>query len=65
MKVGLPSEAAPHLNFVDDSYEEYRNIAKLTDLYDLNLEFSKYIFIGTDGGGNPLVLNTHKSDQIE
>lgn len=65
-EVGLPSYAAPFLSFVNDSEDNYEGICRLTSQYDfLEEEYSGYIIIGSDGSGNPFVINTEENDQVE
>jgi hypothetical protein len=64
--IGLPSYAAPFLSFVNDSEDHYEGICRLTSQYDfLEEEYSGYIVVGSDGSGNPIVINTEENDQIE
>lgn len=62
---GLPNHSAPMLSFVKNSENESDSINKLSDLFELSIEFDKYITIGFDGSGNPIVINTANNDQIE
>ena len=65
---GFPSQSPPFLSFVVDSEEPMLSINCLTELYfDYNLsnDMDRYIVIGSDGGGNPIVINTEKGGQIE
>lgn len=64
---GLPIAAAPFLSFYQDVENTYTGIRRLTKMYD-HLEgpaWEKYIVIGSDGEGSPIVINTDKSDRIE
>ncbi len=65
LEAGLPKAAAPFLSFADGSDDAYTAIAKLEDQYDLDIEPNKYVVIGSDGGGNPVAVNTQKDDVIE
>ncbi|MES2678400.1 MAG: hypothetical protein V4635_00885 [Bacteroidota bacterium] len=62
---GLPSQSAPFLSFVDNSNRELDTINSISNLYELPKEFDRYINIGGDGSGNPIVINTKKNDIIE
>ena len=62
---GFPYQSAPFLSFVKDSEHITQTINRLSDLYELSSDFDKYIVIGSDGGGNPIVINTSKNDRIE
>lgn len=50
---GLPESAAPFLNF---ETEEKGGIKKVTEKYNLNEKYSKYIYLGFTETGNPLCL---------
>ena len=54
----LPTDAAPYLSF-DAS------LARLSTLYDLGPAFAHFVQLGSDGAGNPLVLNTAAHDRVE
>lgn len=59
VRVGLPSDASPFLSFVEE-------FSFVTDIYSfLDNSFKRLIHIGSDGGGNPIVINIDKNDQIE
>jgi hypothetical protein len=62
---GFPYQSAPFLSFVKNSEHVTQTINRLSDLYDLPNEFDKYIVIGSDGSGNPIVINTDKDDRVE
>jgi hypothetical protein len=63
---GLPIEAAPFLTFSKDTDDLYEGVTQLTNQYDfLESEYNKFIAVGYDGGGNPIVINTDNNDQIE
>ncbi len=63
---GLPDSAAPFLSFIDDSKDIFKGINRLTNQYDfLDERFSKYIVIGSDGNGDPVVINKQINCQIE
>lgn len=55
---GLPTDAAPYLSF-DTS------LARLSTLYGLGPAFAHFVRLGSDGAGNPLVLNTADHDRVE
>jgi hypothetical protein len=66
VKSGLPKEAAPFLTFANATFEEFCCIDTLTNQFDfLEPEFEKYVVIGSDGGGNPIVINKEINDRIE
>jgi len=65
LEVGLPNDAAPYISFVNDSDSLYEGIAKLEDIYDLDLEPGKYVVIGADGSGSPIAINVQNNDAIE
>lgn len=58
-KGGLPNSAAPFLNF-DEKLETLNNYYNFD-----NIKFDDYIVIGTDGCGDPIVINTSQNDIIE
>ncbi len=63
---GLPDSAAPYLSFIDDSQDVFKGINRLTNQYNfLDERFSKYIVIGSDGNGDPVVINKQLNCQIE
>jgi len=65
-KVGLPEDSAPFLSFVKDNDDPYEGIVDMIIAYDfLEAEFNKYIRIGSDGEGNPIVINIEANDRIE
>ncbi|MFC6225869.1 SUKH-4 family immunity protein [Hymenobacter artigasi] len=55
---GLPPDSAPFLDF--DTV-----LVPVGRLYRLGAGFDHYIRIGSDGAGNPLVLNTAADDRVE
>jgi hypothetical protein len=62
---GLPVQAPPFLSFAKDTDDYYEGISTLTKQYDfLAPEFTKFVSIGYDAGGNPIVINTD-NDQVE
>ena len=66
LKAGLPDGAAPWLSFVQDREDGYNCIAKLNEVYKfLGSDFDHFILIGSDGEGNPIVINTSTNDVIE
>jgi hypothetical protein len=62
---GFPDQSAPFLSFVKNSEHITETITRLSDMYDLPNEFEKYIKIGSDGSGNPIVINTANNDRVE
>lgn len=63
---GLPNSAAPFLSFVQKEDGGYNSICRVRELYDfLEDEFDKYVIIGSDCYGNPIVINTDDNDKIE
>ncbi|MVN79239.1 hypothetical protein GO988_23145 [Hymenobacter sp. HMF4947] len=56
--VGLPRTAAPYLSF-DASLE------RVSTLYNLPSAFAQFVQLGTDGLGNPIVLNTSRNASVE
>ena len=65
---GLPEDAAPFLSFFSDTTpeEKYSSISRLTDWFDfLPADFSHYVVIGADGGGNIIALNTDAECIVE
>ncbi len=63
---GLPDDAAPFLIFSKDSDDPFYGVHRLTKMYEfLEVEFDKYIRIGSCNDGDPIVINTSKNDQIE
>ncbi len=63
---GLPESAAPFLTFVQRNGDKYNNICRLPELYDfLEKNFDQYVYIGYDGSGNPIIINTGDEDKIE
>lgn len=54
IECGFPDEAAPYLNF--ESFED-SEILRLSETYGNESEYSKYIYIGTDGDGLPICIN--------
>ncbi len=63
-KIGLPADAAPFLSFVINTDDKLRGINRLTELYNIGPSYSNYILIGSDGGGNPIVIDTSNNEQI-
>jgi hypothetical protein len=55
---GLPPDSAPYLDF-DPVLEQVSRI------YRVAAAFDHYVRIGTDGAGNPLVLNRAAADRVE
>lgn len=62
---GFPRQAAPFLSFIDNSNRKFDSINYISDLYNLPQEFDTYINIGSDGSGNPIVINTKENDIVE
>lgn len=64
-KCGLPQSAAPFLNFDGERVkweEEYFGIDMLKSKYPfLDQSFSKYVYIGHNGFGDPIALNLEKN----
>ena len=56
--VGLPADAAPYLSF-DAS------VARVSTKFGLGPEFVHFAQFGSDGAGNPIVLNTAAHDRVE
>lgn len=66
VNTGLPKECAPFLSFVDNSNKIYEGILPLNVYYNfLNNEFSKYIIIGSNGCGDPLVIDSSDNCKIK
>ncbi|MDO1451419.1 SUKH-4 family immunity protein [Rhodocytophaga aerolata] len=66
VKVGLPEYAAPFLSFVENNNIQYEGILKLTDYFTfLEPKFDKYVVIGSDGGGNMIVIDTRDNCKIK
>ncbi|RPD44383.1 hypothetical protein DNI29_22020 [Hymenobacter sediminis] len=55
---GLPPEAAPYLSFT-------ASLARVSTTFRLGPEFAHFVQLGSDGSGNPLVLNTAAHDRVE
>ena len=67
-QVGLPSEAAPFVNFVGDFRQDdkWDSIGLLNERFGfLDADFSRYIVIGSDGSGNVLAINNRQNCRIE
>lgn len=63
---GLPRQASPFLTFVKNTDGQNSSIRKIPEVYKgLGKEFEKFIIIGSDGYGNPVVINAQENDQIE
>ncbi len=64
---GLPEYTEPNLSFAVDTDEIIRGIYKLTELHHLynEVEFEKYIVIGSCRDGDAIVINTDNGDLIE
>jgi len=64
--VGLPTDAAPFLSFVEDSQDKFKGIARLKEQYDLpEPELEKWIVIGSCADGDPIAINVDSNDRIE
>jgi hypothetical protein len=65
-EAGLPEHAAPFLTFVNNSEDNHKGIARLTEQYDfLEEEFQKWVVIGSCSDGDPIAINVHADDQID
>lgn len=63
--VGLPSDAAPFLSFVQYNADIYNTINKLTQHYDfLEPDFEKYVVIGSCSDGDIIAVNTEDNDIV-
>ena len=63
--VGLPSDAAPFLSFVQNNADIYNTINKLTQYYDfLEPDFEKYVVIGSCSDGDIIAVNTEDNDIV-
>lgn len=63
--VGLPSDAAPFLSFVQNNSDGYITINKLTQYYDfLEPDFEKYVVIGSCSDGDVIAVNTEDNDIV-
>ncbi len=69
LEFGLPDSAAPCLSFVGNRQENeygYGAICLLNERYDfLSDKYNTYIVIGSDGSGNPVVLDTTRDNLVE
>ncbi|MGI4873547.1 MAG: hypothetical protein ACRYFX_20515 [Janthinobacterium lividum] len=64
--VGLPTEAAPFLSFSTNTHGEWNSISRVTKIDTaFNSSFANLIQIGSDGSGNPIVIDTHENDFIK
>lgn len=62
---GLPDSAAPFLDFVKGIGVEYNEMSKVTVVYPfLDDKYKNCVVIGSDGGGNPIVINIGRNDSI-
>lgn len=65
-EAGLPSDAAPFLSFEYCDKPSGCNLKKLPDVIrGLDSGFERFIFIGSTGDGDPIVINTSNNDRIE
>ncbi len=63
---GLPGFAEPFLSFVQNDDDQLNRMRRLRDVYEfLGEEFEKYVLIGWDGVGDPIVVNIEENDAIE
>lgn len=65
LQVGLPLQAAPFLSFSRYDTPTRGGFYPVQQQYDLAEFFARYIAIGSDGAGNPIVINTQRQDRIE
>lgn len=65
LQVGLPLQAAPFLSFSRYATPTRGGFYPVQQQYDLAAFFARYIAIGSDGAGNPIVINTQHQDRIE
>ena len=63
-RAGLPRDAAPFLSFELDEANELALGWLRTKYPHLSTSFEKYVHLGVDGGGNPLVIDAEKEDTI-
>lgn len=63
-QVGLPLQAAPFLSFSRYDTPTRGGFYPVQQQYDLAEFFARYIAIGSDGAGNPIVLNIQQQDRI-
>ena len=59
---GLPYSASPFLSFTKDT--PTNGIDTLSKVYGLDNQYDKFIMIGSDGSGNPIVIDISKSENI-
>jgi hypothetical protein len=65
ISAGLPDSAAPFLSFADTGAKSTYYCVPLTKLYTfLSSEYDRFVSIGFDGAGNPLVIDTDENDCI-
>ena len=68
LKEGFPEDAAPFLNFGLRSFEgKFRSIKDCYssyDFYELNSNAGNYWIFGSDGGGNPICIDSANNDMI-
>jgi hypothetical protein len=65
VQVGLPVQAAPFLSFSQHDNPARGGFYQVQQQYDLANSFARYIAIGSDGEGNPIVINIQQQDRIE
>lgn len=64
--VGLPSEAAPFLCFVQGENHIDQGMGQLPLICDdLERDYGTLVMIGSDGSGNPIAINTTCNDRID
>jgi SUKH-4 immunity protein len=56
--MGLPRRAAPYLSFE-------AHLARVDAAYGAEPGFAPFVQLGTDGAGNPIVLNRAANDRVE
>ncbi|MCT4591167.1 MAG: hypothetical protein N4A71_25330 [Carboxylicivirga sp.] len=66
-EVGLPKDAPPFLSFVKNNKVPNEGILRFTVFYKarFKLKFKKYIVIGSNGAGDPIVIDTKDNCRIK
>lgn len=65
LKEGFPEDAAPYLSFGLRSYDDrFYSVAEYYSEQDLDTKTSNYWIIGSDGGGNPICIDSASHDRI-
>ncbi len=59
--IGLPSQAAPFLSF-NQTLAEFQSLDTYLQAEDST--WKRFVIIGADGAGNPIVLDTSTQDQV-